>query len=507
MKHLVIALLAIAVLSACTLMPHYQRPQSPVPQRWPADAAGASGAHSPSLSTDQIGWRDFFTDPRLKRLIEIALENNRNLRIAVLNVAASEEQFRIQRGNLFPAISATGSGLAERLPANGALPLGGVAGSSTSPQVPSGPEATTFRYYTAGIGFTNYELDLFGRERSLTTAAFEQYLAQSETRRGTQISLVAEVATDYFAVLADQALVSLTLETLRSESESYELTRAMYERDTTTLLSLRQAESAVDAARASLAQYQRQLAQDTHALTLVIGQEIPADLPPARELDTEALLAPVPAGLPSDLLTHRPDILSAEHTLRSANANIGAARAAFFPSIQLTASGGTASSRLQGLFGAGTGAWSFAPTITLPIFAGGQNVANLDLAHVEKNIGIAQYELTIQTAFREVADALSARGTYLEQRRAQEDLVAADSEAYSLAEMRFRSGVDSYLATLDAQRSLYAAQQGLVTVRQAELANQVTLYKALGGGWQECTAVNPMSRLGYRSADGVTFHD
>jgi multidrug efflux system outer membrane protein len=498
MKRTVIALLVAATLNACTLMPHYQRPQSPVTDRWPADAAGsgaataaaannrAPGVASSVVAADQIGWRDFFTDPRLERLIEIALANNRNLRIAVLNVAASEAQFRVQRGNLFPGISASGSELAERLPANGALPLG--AGSSGNAVVPSGPTATTLRYYTAGIGFTNYELDLFGRQRSLTTSAFEQYLAQREARRSTQISLVAEVATDYFAELADRGLVELTQETLRSETESYELTQAMYARDTTTLLSLRQAESAVDAARANLAAYQRQLAQDTHALTLVIGQEIPADLPAARDIDDEGLLAQIPAGLPSDLLTHRPDILSAEHSLRAANADIGAARAAFLPSIQLTASGGTASGRLNGLFRPGAATWSFAPTINLPIFTGGQNRANLDLTHIEKNSAVAQYELTIQTAFREVSDALSARGTYLDQRGAQAALVAADSEAYRLAEMRFRSGVDSYLATLDAQRSLYSAQQGLVSVRQAELANAVTLYKALGGGWQQHTA-------------------
>jgi len=506
MKRTVLTLLIAAAVSACTLMPHYQRPQSPAPEHWPADAAAltaaepaapAAGSAAPQalppygdsakVSADRIGWHDFFTDPGLERLIDIALANNRNLRIAVLNVAASEAQFRIQRGSLFPAISAMGSGLAERLPANGTLPLGGVGGSGSGTQVPSGTTATTLHYYSAGIGFTSYELDLFGRERSLSTRAFEQYLAQGESRRSTQISLVAEVATDYFAVLADQALVKLTRETLRSESESYELTRVMYERDTATLLSLRQAESTVDAARASLAQYQRQLAQDTHALTLVLGQDIPTDLPQSKDIEADELLAEVPAGLPSDLLTRRPDILSAEHALRAANADIGAARAAFLPSIQLTASGGTASNRLGGLFGAGTGTWSFLPTITLPIFSGGANRANLDLTHIEKNVAIAQYELTIQTAFREVSDALSARGTYLEQQGAQEALVAADADAYRLAEMRFRSGVDSYLATLDAQRSLYAAQQGLVTVRQAALANRVTLYKALGGGWQPQT--------------------
>lgn len=488
MKRLVLRmltpLLATAGLSACTLMPHYQRPVSPVADQWPADASGpaadrpaapeATSAASPgtaAIAADQIGWRDFFTDARLQRLVEIALENNRNLRIAVLNVGASEALFRVERGNLFPAISASASELAERLPANGA----------------SGPTGTTLHSYTAGIGFTNYELDLFGRERSLTTAAFEQYLAQDEIRRSTQISLVAEVATDYFAVLADQALVSVTQETLQSETESYKLTKVMYEHDTTTLLSLRQAESAVDAARASLAQYERQLAQDSHALALVLGQEIPADLPAAADLNAEGLLAAVPEGLPSQLLTHRPDILSAEHALRAANANIGVARAAFFPSISLTAFGGTASNQISDLFRAGTGTWSFAPSITLPLFTGGQNRARLDFANGAKVLAVTQYELTIQTAFREVSDALSARGTYVEQRQAQAALVTADADAYRLAGMRFHDGVDSYLATLDAERSLYAAQQGLITVRQAELANQVTLYKALGGGWQEHT--------------------
>ena len=491
MRLTALALLATTWLSACTLTPHYEQPPLPVSRSWPEDTRSSGDRAEAAqalpevgvLRADQIGWHDFFTDPRLARLVEIALQNNRNLRVAVLNVAASEAQFRVQRGNLFPAISATGSGLAEKLAAGSGIPPGGGAGSG-GPQLPAS-ESVTVHSYSAGIGFTNYELDLFGRQRSLTTQAFETYLAQSETRRGTQISLVAEVASDYFAVLADEALVKLTEDTLRSETETYELTKAMYERDTTTLLSLRQAESSVDSARASLAQYRRQLAQDTHALTLVLGQDIPSDLPPAPDIFTESLLAEIPAGLPSDLLTHRPDIMSAEHSLRAANANIGAARAAFLPSIQLTANAGTTSDQLGNLFSKGTGTWSFSPTITLPIFTGGQNVANLDLSHIQKRIAVAQYEQTIQTAFREVSDALAARDTYLEQRHAQEALVAADAEAYRLAEMRFRSGVDAYLTTLDSQRSLYAAQQGLVTVRQAELSNEVTLYKALGGGWQQ----------------------
>jgi outer membrane protein, multidrug efflux system len=486
MRRILAVFLTAAVLSACTLMPHYERPASPVGNRWPADTHALAAA--PGVSADQIGWRDFFTDPRLERLIEIALENNRNLRIAVLNVAASQAQFRVQRGVLFPSISATGSELVEKFPSNGALSLGSLGGGGTSTVVPTGAASSTFRYFNAGIGFTNYELDLFGRERSLTTQAFEQYLSQYESRRSTQISLVGEVATDYFALLADQALVRLTQDTLQNETQTYDLTKAMYDRDTTTLLALRQSESAVDAARASLQQYERQLAQDSHALVLVLGQGIPQDLPVGEDIEHEGLLEALPAGLPSDLLVRRPDIASAEHALRAANADIGAARAAFFPSVQLTASGGTASTRLSSLFGMGSGTWTFAPTISLPIFTGGQNRANLDLARIEKNVAVARYELTIQTAFREVSDALSARGTYVDELGAQRALVAADADAYRLAEMRFRAGVDSYLNTLDAQRSLYAAQQSLVTLRQAELANQVTLYKALGGGWVQHTA-------------------
>jgi multidrug efflux system outer membrane protein len=487
-----VSTLVVVTLSACTLMPHYNRPASPVADHWPVDATGAtdsaaSATASRQIAADQVGWRDFFTDARLQHLIEIALGNNRNLRVAVLDVAASQAQFRVQRGELFPTITATGSGFTERLPPNGAIPLSGVSGAGGNSLVPSGSSGETFRYYSAGIGFTNYELDLFGRQRSLSTAAFEQYLAQGDTRRSAQISLIGEVAGDYLAILADQALLKLTQDTLQSETESYELTKVMYEGDTTTLLSLRQADSAVDAARASLAQYQRQLALDTHALTLVLGQEMPEDLPPAGDIIHESLLANLSVPLPSALLTRRPDIMSAEHALRSANADIGAARAAFFPSIELTASGGTASSQLSNLFKAGTGTWSFAPNIALPIFAGGQNRANLDLARVEKNISVARYEFAIQTAFREVSDALSARGTYRDQLAAQEALVRANADAYGLAQLRFRQGLDSYLATLDAQRSLFSAQQTLVSLRQAALTNQVTLYKALGGGWVERT--------------------
>jgi multidrug efflux system outer membrane protein len=484
-----LAMLGVAWLTACTMMPHYRRPDLPVSPSWPQDAQPPTQSGPQPVPAAEIGWNEFFIDPRLRRLIEIALRDNRNLRIAVLNVAASEAQYRIQRGALLPSISASGSGIVEKIPSNGATPLEGTGtggGAATSVQ-PTGSPGSIFRYYTAGVGITNYELDLFGRERSLTTQAFEQYLSTAENRRSTQISLVAEVASDYFSLLADQALLKLTQETLQSQSESYDLTKAMFDRDSATLLSLRQAETSVDAARASLAQYQRQVAQDLHALTLVLGEDLPADLPAGQDIDGEALLADLPAGLPSDLLARRPDVVAAEHALRAANANIGAARAAFFPSIQLTGSAGSASSKLGSLFDKGTGTWLFAPTITLPIFAGGSNVANLDLANIEKNINVAQYEMTIQTAFREVSDALTARSSYHDQLEAQDALVRAEADAYRLAQMRFRAGVDSYLTTLDAQRSLYAAQQTLLSLKQAQLDNLVTLYKTLGGGWTEAT--------------------
>ena len=486
MKRWLVSVLVTA-LAGCTLIPAYHRPPSPVPNRWPADAAAAAlGPGAASTPAADIGWQEFFSDPRLERLLAIALENNRNLRIAVLNVEASQAQFRVQRAPLFPAISATGSGLVEKLPGNGGFAPG--AGSSLGTSFAGEAPGATLHDYGAGLGFSSYVLDLFGRERSLTQQAFEQYLAQRDTRRSVEISLVSEVASDYFSVLADQALLKLSRDTLRSDQESYAITQAMYDRDRATLLALRQSESVVDGARASLAQYRGQLAKDTHALVLVLGGPIPKGLPAGETIEREGLLEQVPAGLPSELIARRPDILSAEHALVAANANIGAARAAFFPSIELTASGGTASPSLSQLFAKGTGTWSFAPTITLPLFAGGENQANLDLAHIEKNIAVAKYQLAIQTAFREVSDALAARATYSSELEAQRALVSADADAYRLADMRFHAGIDSYLPTLTAQLSLYSARQQLIALRQADLTNEVTLYETLGGGWKRRTA-------------------
>jgi multidrug efflux system outer membrane protein len=459
----------------------------------PSDApTPTTGPVAAAKSADATGWRDFFTDPRLQGLIEIALANNRDLRVAVLNVEAAQAQYRSIRADLFPQINASGNGEFEGLPKSTTIPVGSGQGSSGSSSA-SSYQATSssggvYRYYTAGIGFTSYELDLFGKVQSQTRQQFEQYLGTAETRRSSQISLIAQVADAYLTLLADQELLRLTRDTLDSQSKSYALTEATLTNGTGTALTLAQAETSVDTARANLEQYQRQVAQDENALTLLLGQPLPADVGEGRSLNDEAFLASLPAGLPSDLLTSRPDIMAAEHNLQAANANIGAARAAFFPSIALTASGGVASNQLSTLFTAGSRTWSFAPQISIPLFTAGQNEANLDLAKTQTSIQVATYEKTIQTAFQEVSDALAARETYVRQIKAQQDLVAAYGNSYRLSDLRFRTGVDNYLSTLDSQRSLYAAQQALVTLRQAELTNLVSFYKALGGGWLEHTA-------------------
>jgi multidrug efflux system outer membrane protein len=485
---------ALAMLAGCTLDPFYQRPAAPVAATYPAGAAYPNApGHGPSA--DLIGWQDFFTDRRLQTLIGIALANNRDLRVAVLNIAESQAQYRVQRADIFPTISLTAAPEYEGLPnstnipspTSTTTPTAGTATGTTQSITQTGSSGGTYRYYSANLGFTSFELDVFGRLRSLTRQAFESYLSQIEQRRSTQISLVAEVASDYLTYLADQDLLRLTQETLASEADSVRLTKLMLAAGTTTLLSVRQAEQLLATASANLAQYTRQVAQDENALTLLLGEPLPADLPQGQSMADQGLIADLPAGLPSDLLARRPDIAAAEHTLLGANANIGAARAAFFPSITLTASDGVASNQFNHLFTGAATTWLFSPQINLPIFTWGKNEGNLDAAKVQKDIYVADYEKAIQTAFREVADALAARGTYGGQLASEQALVDAASDSYRLAQMRFRSGVDSFLTTLDSQRTLYSAQQTLVTIRQAQQTSLVTLYKVLGGGWNART--------------------
>jgi len=487
----------ILYLAGCTLEPHYQRPQPAVTPQWPAvprSSATPAGdpAGSPEAAPDasqrsaaRIGWREFFIDPKLQTLIEQALQHNPDAQIATLNIAAARAQYRIQRAQLLPAISASAVEEVEKFPA-AVAPLASQAGTTTGiGAVGASSGSGVFRYIDVGVGFTSYEIDLFGRIRSLNRAKLQQYLGYVETRRSTQISVIAEVANAYLTWLADQKLLRITEDTLNSQQESLKLIRLSFEGSIATALDLHQAETTVATAQANLSQYQRQVAQDQNALVLLLGAQLPSGFVADVELDEESLLADLPAGVPSEVLVQRPDILAAEHNLIAANASIGAARAAFFPRILLTGSYGTASTQLSGLFQQGSSAWTFSPQISLPIFTGGANVASLDLAKVQKNILVVQYEEAIQTGFREVADALAGRATLDSQVAADTVLVRASSESFRLSNMRFTNGVDNYLGVLDSQRSLYTAQQSLVSVKLARLQNLVTLYKALGGGWHE----------------------
>ena len=481
MRFIVVAVAVAAALASCTLEPHYQRPNAPVAPAWTDKARPSTN----TTTAANLGWREFFPDRNMQRLIELALANNRDLRVAALNVRATQAQYRIQRSDLFPTIAATGLEQIEKSP-SGVSAASGTTGTGGSTATTS-TGGQTIRFYEAGVGFTSYEIDLFGRIRSLNHEAFEKYLSSEESRRSTQLSLVAQVVSAYLTVLADETILKVTRETLQSQTVSYDLTKRSLDAGTTTALAFRQAATTVDTARSNLAQYARQAAQDRNALGLLLGGPLPDDIAFDIDLGAVDLSADLPAGVPSEVLANRPDVLAAEHTLIAANADIGAARAAFFPSVTLTGQFGTASTQLSGLFKSGSAAWSFSPQITLPIFTGGKNKASLDLSRIEKDINIAQYEKALQTAFREVDDALSARRTLEEQLEAQRALLEDTSQSYQLADLRFKNGVDSFLPVLDAQRALYSAQQSVISLELIRLQNMATLYKALGGGMREAT--------------------
>lgn len=464
-------LLASLALAGCSFIPTYERPAAPVPAGYAlADPQAAAGAPAAA----DIAWQDYFTDPRLQRLIGIALGNNRDLRLALLNVEQARAQFQIRRADEYPTLS-------------------GVASATRQPNPATGAYGNTFQ---VGAGITAWEIDFFGRIAALKEQALEQYLATAEARGATQISLVAAVATGWLNLLADEELLDISRRTLATREESVRLTRLRLDNGVSSELDNRQAASLAEAARATYAQQQRQRLLDENALVLLLGQSLPDDIRaslPSSRLDSAMPMQPLAAGLPSELLQRRPDIRQAEHVLRGANANIGAARAAFFPRIALTASVGTVSDELSGLFKGGSWAFSLAPQLALPLFDAGRNQANLESARVGREIAVAQYEKSIQTAFREVSDALAGRATLTDQLQAQRAQAEADAKRLELSDLRYRNGISSYLDVLDAQRSLFLTQQALVTTQLQRLQNQVVLYKVLGGGWKGNPAVDMLA--------------
>lgn len=458
------ALAAAALLAGCSFIPTYERPEAPVPAAYSGTPAVESAATAP--------WQDYFAEPRLRQLIDTALANNRDLRVAVLNIEQARATYRVRRADLYPGV--------------------GLAANAT--RGPSASNGDLTNSFSVGLAVSAWEIDFFGRIASLKEQALAQYLATEEGRNAAQVSLVAAVANGWLNLLADEELLDLSRQTLASREESVRLTKMRLDAGVASELDFRQAESLTQAARATLAQQQRQRALDENALALLLGQALPDDIRASlagSKLANAPAMAQLPAGLPSELLTRRPDIRQAEQQLIAANANIGAARAAFFPRIALTAQAGTASNELSGLFKSGSWGFTIAPSLLLPIFDAGRNQANLEGAQAGRAIAVAQYEKAIQTAFREVSDALAGQATLGEQAQAQRLQAEAEAARLQLADLRYRNGVASYLDLLDAQRSLFATQQAVVQVRLAQLQNQVALYKALGGGAPDAAAGSP----------------
>lgn len=463
-RQLALFLSAALASNACAMIPRYERPKAPVPETW-AGAATTEATAGGKPAAD-LRWQDFFTDPRLRSVVELALASNRDLRTANLTVEKVQALYRIQRGNVFPSIGVQAAGEKVRLPEN----MGDEG------------EAKTSGSYSVYVGTAAWEIDLFGRLRSLKKSALEQYLATEHARRATQTSLVAAVASSYLVLAANAENLALARATLESQLSSFEMQKRSRELGIASDLELRQVESQVEAARAAVAAFTGEVAVARNALDVLAGTPVPAELLPER-LDAVAEAGALAPGLPSDVLLGRPDILAAEHRLLSANASIGAARAAFFPRVSLTAGPiGTMSSDLDGLFASGSRSWLFVPQILSPIFSSGSLRANLRASKLDRDIAVAQYEKAIQVAFAEVSNGLTLRRTLVEQRQAQNALVDSLAETHRLSDERYKAGLDGYLSVLVAQRALFGAQQALVGVRLAEQVNLVTLYKVLGGG-------------------------
>jgi multidrug efflux system outer membrane protein len=467
----------VALVAGCTLAPHYERPASPVPADWsdktvsraPEDKSSANAAIV--APTDELGWEQFFGDARLKALVRLALENNRDLRIAGLTLDQVKARYRIAQLALIPQLDGNGS----------------MARSRASKDLTRSGQPETSTTYSVSADIPSYELDFFGRVQSLRNEALEIFLATEEAQRSAHLALVAAVATQYLNERELVEEIRLAQDTQKAVESSHRIAVKRQEVGAASRLDLATADSQVQRVRAQVSQLQQELAQVENALAVLVGQPLPADLPPAAPFDAQGIIADLQPGLPSDLLQRRPDILQAEHELKAANAEIGAARAAFFPSISLTAGVGTASDELSRLFASGTGTWNFVPRVNLPIFAAGQNRAALDVAKLQKQIEIARYERAIQNGFREVADALAVRARIGEQIEAYDAQAKAQQLRFNLTETRYKQGVDSYLAVLLAQQDLFAAQQSQIRTRLSNYTNLVALYRALGGGWNQQT--------------------
>ena len=486
----VLAVAAAAVLAGCSLIPTYERPDAPVAAQWPALEAEASRDAGARAAAD-VPWQEFVLDERLREIIALTLDSNRDLRVAIKNIEQAQAQYRINRADLAPTVNAS------------------VSGSRSAPNTTSTPGSVASNY-SAGLGINSWEnsweIDFFGRLRALNENALARYLATEEARKATQISLIGAVSSTWLSLQANSELLALAERTLATREQSLSLTKLRMDVGVASALDMRQAESLTANAKAATAQQRRLRAQDINALTLLVGQPIPEHLlpavpsvavaPPGNDATQSAPVTPIAntlsrfadvhAGLPSEVLLRRPDIRAAEQQLMAANASIGAARAAFFPRISLTGMYGRASTELDDLFGgAALRAWSFLPQISLPIFDLGRNRAALDASKAGRDIAVAQYEKAIQTGFREVADALAGRATLGEQLAALEAQATASRESYRLADLRYRNGIASYLNLLDAQRALFTSEQALTQTRLLERLNQVELYKALGGGWND----------------------
>ncbi|MCE5333264.1 MAG: efflux transporter outer membrane subunit [Desulfobacteraceae bacterium] len=469
-KLIILLMSAAVILPGCTMIPKYTRPEAPVPSSWPTGDAYKNTSEQGAPAPIDVRWRDFFQDERLQTVIGTALENNRDLRLAALNVEKTRALYRIQRAEILPVIEGTGKRIHERIPAE-------ISGTDY---------AVTAEQYSLNLGFSSWEIDFFGRIRSLTKSALEDYFGTEQARRSAQILLIAELANAYLALAADRENLSLAQSTLEAQQASYNLIRRRQEVGLVHELDLRQSQTRVDSARVDVAKYTQLVAQDKNALDLLAGSPVPDNLLP-EALSGIAAFRAVSPGMSSEVLLQRPDILQAEHALKAANANIGAARAALFPRISLTTSLGTASGDLTGLFQSGSMAWNYTPQLVMPIFDP-RTWAALEAVKVQRKIVVAQYEKVIQTAFREVADALAKKGTLDDQVEAQQSLVDATAEAYRLSKARYEKGTDIYLIVLDAQRSLYSAQQGLISLHLAKVSNQARLYSVLGGGGDEAKA-------------------